>query len=77
VVIEFVLLFFPLWWAWVNLMISNNLYGSRYPSMGLFVVAAMPGPAAMAIAMAAALRNTGGGMRPGPPGSGWCCCSSG
>lgn len=58
-VIEFVLLFFPLWWAWVNLMISNNLYGSRYPSMGGFVVAAMPGPAAMAIAMASGIEDYG------------------
>ncbi len=48
----FVLLFFPLWWAWVNLMITNNLYGRRYPAVGVLVVAAMPGPAAMAVAVA-------------------------
>lgn len=39
----FMLLFFPLWWAWINLMVTNNLYGRRYSSMGVLVVAAMPG----------------------------------
>lgn len=48
----FVLLLFPLWWGWVNLMVTNNLYGVRIPMMGGFVVAAMPGPAAMAVAIA-------------------------
>ena len=48
----FVLLFFPLWWAWVNLMMTNNLYGQRYAAIGVLVVAAMPGPAAMAVAVA-------------------------
>ena len=48
----FVLLFFPLWWAWVNLMVTNNLYGRRYAPIGMLVVAAMPGPAAMAVAVA-------------------------
>lgn len=48
----FILLLFPLWWAWVNLMVSNNLFGARFGVIGLLVVMAMPGPAAMAIAIA-------------------------
>ena len=50
-VLVFILLLFPLWWAWVNLMITNNLFGERIPAMGALVIAAMPGPAAMAIAI--------------------------
>ena len=34
-----VLLFFPLWWAWANLMITNNLYGRRYPAIGVLTAA--------------------------------------
>lgn len=48
----FVGLLFPLWWAWVNLMVTNNLFGRRFPLVGVLVVSAMPGPAAMAIAIA-------------------------
>lgn len=51
-VVLFVLLLFPLWWGWVNLMVTNNLYGARVPVIGGLVVAAMPGPAAMAVAIA-------------------------
>lgn len=51
-VVFFVLLLFPLWWAWVNLMVTNNLFGSRFNEIGVLVVAAMPGPAAMAVAIA-------------------------
>jgi low temperature requirement protein LtrA len=51
-VVVFVLLLFPLWWAWVNLMATNNLFGERFPAIGALVIAAMPGPAAMAIAIA-------------------------
>jgi len=51
VVAAFALLLFPLWWAWVNLMLSNNLFGARFPVVGVLIVAAMPGPAAMAIAI--------------------------
>lgn len=51
-VVVFVLLLFPLWWGWVNLMVTNNLYGIRIPVIGGLVVAAMPGPAAMAVAIA-------------------------
>jgi low temperature requirement protein LtrA len=58
-VLVFLLLLFPLWWAWVNLMIANNLYGMRFPSVGVLVIAAMPGPAAMAIAIAAGIRQEG------------------
>jgi low temperature requirement protein LtrA len=51
-VVVFVLLLFPLWWAWVNLMVTNNLFGGRFSIIGALVVAAMPGPAAMAVAIA-------------------------
>ncbi len=51
-VLVFVLLLFPLWWGWVNLMVTNNLYGARVPLIGGLVVAAMPGPAVMAVALA-------------------------
>jgi low temperature requirement protein LtrA len=50
-ILVFILLLFPLWWAWVNLMITNNLFGQRFPAIGALVIAAMPGPAAMAIAI--------------------------
>jgi low temperature requirement protein LtrA len=50
-VLVFLLLLFPLWWAWVNLMVTNNLFGARYGAIGVLVIAAMPGPAAMAIAI--------------------------
>jgi len=53
------LLFFPLWWAWVNLMATNNLYGEHVPAMGALIIAAMPGPAAMAIAVAAGIVDFG------------------
>jgi len=58
-VLVFALLFFPLWWAWVNLMVTNNLYGSRFPAIGVLVIAAMPGPAAMAIAIAGGIDHNG------------------
>lgn len=54
-VLAFVLLFFPLWWAWVNLTVTNNLFGGRYPAIAVLVVVAMPGPAAMAIAIASGI----------------------
>lgn len=59
VVVQALLLFFPLWWAWVNLMATNNLYGDRFPSIGALVIAAMPGPAAMAIAISAGIVEYG------------------
>jgi len=58
-VLILLLLFFPLWWAWVNLMITNNLYGVRFPAIGVLVVAAMPGPAAMAIAISGGIERDG------------------
>ncbi|WP_308467152.1 low temperature requirement protein A [Rathayibacter soli] len=58
-VLVFVLLFFPLWWAWVNLMVTNNLYGVRFPAIGALVIAAMPGAAAMAIAVSGGIQNDG------------------
>ncbi|TAM70766.1 MAG: hypothetical protein EPN48_05340 [Microbacteriaceae bacterium] len=58
-VLLFVLLFFPLWWAWVNLMVANNLYGQRLPVIGGLVIAAMPGAAAMAIAVSGGMQNNG------------------
>lgn len=58
-VVAFVLLFFPLWWAWANLMVTNNLYGTRFPIIGTLVIAAMPGPAAMAIAISGSVTDFG------------------
>lgn len=58
-VVQVLLLFFPLWWAWVNLMATNNLYGDRFPAIGALIVAAMPGPAAMAIAISAGIVEYG------------------
>jgi low temperature requirement protein LtrA len=51
-VLGFLLLLFPLWWAWVNLMVTNNLFGARFASIGALVIAAMPGPAAQGSAHA-------------------------
>lgn len=58
-VLTFLLLFFPLWWAWVNLMIANNLYGSRFTVVGLLVITSMPGAAAMAIAISQGVQGHG------------------
>ena len=58
-VVTFTLLLFPLWWAWVNLMISNNLLGLTSSTVGLLVIAAMPGPAAMAIAIGNGIESSG------------------
>ena len=52
-VLVFVLLFFPLWWAWVNLMLTVNLFVEGSPSLPVALVLSMPGPAAMAIAISA------------------------
>ena len=56
-VLTFVLLFFPLWWAWVNLSVTSNLFGQRYRAIGVLLIAAMPGPAAMAIAISAGIAD--------------------
>lgn len=58
-VLLFALLLFPLWWAWVNLMLTNNLYGQVYPAIGALMIAAMPGPAAMAIAISGGIESNG------------------
>lgn len=58
-VLLFVLLFFPLWWAWVNLMVTSNLFGRRHPAIPVLVVVAMPGPAMMAIAIAGGISELG------------------
>lgn len=58
-VLVFLLLFFPLWWAWVNLMVTNNLFGVRFPAVGALVVAAMPGAAAMAVATSGGIAHDG------------------
>ncbi|GAB3799727.1 hypothetical protein GCM10028798_13190 [Humibacter antri] len=58
-VAQVLLLFIPLWWAWVNLMATNNLYGDRFPAIGVLFIAAMPGPAAMAISIAAGIVQYG------------------
>ena len=56
-VVMFILLLFPLWWGWVNLMVTNNVFGVRIPVIGGLVVAAMPGPAAMAVAIAGGIND--------------------
>jgi low temperature requirement protein LtrA len=56
-VLAFVLLFFPLWWAWVNLSVTSNLFGQRYRAIGVLLIVAMPGPAAMAIAISAGIAD--------------------
>lgn len=58
-VFSFALLLFPLWWAWANLMVTNNLFGEKFPAMGPLIIAAMPGPAAMAIAISEGIENFG------------------
>lgn len=58
-VAAFILLFFPLWWAWVNLMIANNLYGGRFAIVGVLVIVSMPGPAAMAVAISLGVGHHG------------------
>lgn len=58
-VLGFALLLFPLWWAWANLMVTNNLFGEKFPAMGFLIIAAMPGPAAMAIAISEGIDGFG------------------
>jgi low temperature requirement protein LtrA len=53
--LEFLVLFFPAWWAWVNLMISVNLFGSAGAWNRGMLVAAMPGLGLMAAAAPFAL----------------------
>jgi hypothetical protein len=44
----FLALFFPAWWAWVNLMVAVNLFGARWTRTHLLI--AMPGLGVMAAA---------------------------
>lgn len=53
----FLTLFFPAWWAWVNLMVSVNLFGFDRIWTRLMLVVAMPGIALMAAASPHALDN--------------------
>ncbi|WP_212824192.1 low temperature requirement protein A [Catellatospora sp. TT07R-123] len=46
----FLVLFFPAWWAWVNLTLSVNLFGSDTGWNRTVLVAAMPGLGLMAAA---------------------------
>ncbi|WP_203911687.1 low temperature requirement protein A [Rhizocola hellebori] len=46
----FLVLFFPAWWAWVNLMLSVNLFGSESTWNRITLVVAMPGLGLMAAA---------------------------
>ncbi|TQL48239.1 low temperature requirement A protein (LtrA) [Homoserinimonas aerilata] len=57
-VVAFLLLLFPLWWTWVNLMVTNNLFGASHRSIGVLVITAMPGAAAMAIAISAGIEHS-------------------
>lgn len=46
----FVVLFFPAWWAWVNLMVTVNVLGSGNPHTQAMLLAAMPALGLMAAA---------------------------
>jgi low temperature requirement protein LtrA len=51
--VTFLVLFFPAWWAWVNLILSVNLFGARWTRT--LLLAAMPGLGVMAAAAPAGL----------------------
>ncbi|MEU5398019.1 low temperature requirement protein A [Streptomyces sp. NPDC005963] len=46
----FLVLFFPAWWGWVNLMMTVNVFGPANPRALAMLVAAMPGFGLMAAA---------------------------
>ncbi|MEV4616893.1 low temperature requirement protein A [Kitasatospora sp. NPDC049258] len=46
----FVVLFFPAWWAWVNLMVTVNVFGSARPGVQAMLLCAMPALGLMAAA---------------------------
>ncbi|MFI1019102.1 low temperature requirement protein A [Streptomyces sp. NPDC020965] len=46
----FLVLFFPAWWGWVNLMMTVNVFGPTNPRALVMLVAAMPGFGLMAAA---------------------------
>ncbi|MGW4650434.1 low temperature requirement protein A [Kitasatospora sp. NPDC004289] len=47
---EFLVLFFPAWWAWANLTVTVNLFGSGSPRIQAMLLAAMPALGLMAAA---------------------------
>lgn len=53
----FLVLFFPAWWAWVNLMVSVNILGPTSRRAQAMLVAAMPG---LGLLAAAAPEGLGG-----------------
>src|SRR5690349_8566241 len=55
-------LFFAAWWAWVNLVLSVNVFGARWTRTLLLL--AMPGLATMAAAVPAGLGSRFMGVRP-------------
>ncbi|MFD9126644.1 low temperature requirement protein A [Kitasatospora sp. NPDC059571] len=46
----FVVLFFPAWWAWANLMVTVDLFGPENPHAQAVLLGAMPGIGLMAAA---------------------------
>lgn len=52
---KFVALFFPAWWAWANLTVTVNVFGSANPRTQLMLLAAMPALGLMAAAAPAGL----------------------
>lgn len=54
----FLLLFFPLWWAWVNVTAVSTINAAAFPALGPLLIVAMPGPAAMAIAIAGGIEHS-------------------
>jgi len=47
---KFVVLFFPAWWAWANLMVTVNVFGSANPRTQAMLLGAMPALGLMAAA---------------------------
>ncbi|MFG2721657.1 low temperature requirement protein A [Streptomyces sp. NPDC048416] len=47
---QFLVLFFPAWWAWANLSVTVNLFGSGSPRVQAMLLAAMPALGLMAAA---------------------------
>ncbi|MFD9797000.1 low temperature requirement protein A [Streptomyces sp. NPDC059070] len=52
---KFLVLFFPAWWAWANLTVTVNLFGSATPRVQAMLLAAMPALGLMAAASPAGL----------------------
>lgn len=70
---KFLVLFFPAWWAWVNLTVTVNLFGSASPRVQGMLLAAMPALGLMARPPRRAWGSAPGRMRSGRPGCGWRC----